>query len=64
MSVTPIAYLNRYRISRARTLLEESMRSVTDVALEVGFTDLANFSRAFHREVGMTPNAYRHAKQR
>ncbi len=64
MGVTPIAYLNRYRISRARTLLEESMRSVTDVALDVGFTDLANFSRAFHREVGMTPNAYRHAKQR
>jgi signal transduction histidine kinase/AraC-like DNA-binding protein len=63
MGLTPIAYLNRYRISRARTLLEEGRRSVTDVALEVGFTDLANFSRAFHREVGMTPNAYRRAKQ-
>jgi AraC-like DNA-binding protein len=31
--------------------------------MDVGFTDLANFSRSFHREVGMTPNAYRRAKQ-
>jgi len=64
MAVTPIAYLNRYRISRARMLLETSQHSITDIALDVGFTDLANFSRAFHREVGMTPNAYRRAKQR
>jgi YesN/AraC family two-component response regulator len=64
MGVTPIAYLNRYRISRARVLLEESSRSITEVALDVGFTDLANFSHAFRREVGTTPNAYRRAKQR
>ena len=50
--------------SRARALLEESSRSITEVALDVGFTDLANFSHAFRREVGMTPNAYRRAKQR
>jgi YesN/AraC family two-component response regulator len=64
MGITPIAYINRYRISRARVLLEQSSRSITDVALSVGFTDSANFSRAFHREAGMTPNAYRRAKQR
>jgi AraC-like DNA-binding protein/CheY-like chemotaxis protein len=63
MGITPIAYLNRYRISRARTLLEESSRSVTDIALSSGFTDPAHFSRLFHREVGMSPNAYRRAKQ-
>ncbi len=64
MGVTPIVYLNRYRINRARVLLEESSRSITDVAMSVGFSDLANFSRTFHREVGMTPNAYRRAHQR
>jgi signal transduction histidine kinase/DNA-binding LacI/PurR family transcriptional regulator/AraC-like DNA-binding protein len=64
MGVTPMAYLNRYRISRARALLETSPRSVTEIALAVGFTDLAHFSRTFHREVGMTPNAYRRARQR
>jgi signal transduction histidine kinase/DNA-binding response OmpR family regulator/ABC-type sugar transport system substrate-binding protein len=64
MGVTPIAYLNRYRISRARALLEEGRRSIIEIAMDVGFADLANFSRSFHREVGMTPNAYRRAKQR
>jgi AraC-like DNA-binding protein len=34
------------------------------VALSVGFSDLANFSHTFHREVGMTPSAYRRAHQR
>jgi transcriptional regulator GlxA family with amidase domain len=64
LGVTPMAYLNRYRISRARALLETTSRSVTEVALAVGFTDLAHFSRTFHREVGVTPNAYRRASQR
>ena len=64
MNVTPIAYLNRYRISRARALLETTRRSITEIALSVGFADLAHFSRAFRREVGTTPNAYRRAKQR
>lgn len=59
MGLTPIAYLNRYRISRAQTLLKESTRSITAIALAVGFNDPANFSRTFHRETGMTANAYR-----
>ncbi len=64
MGITPIAYLNRYRISRARDLLMTSSRSITEVALSVGFGDLANFSRTFHREVGLSPNAYRRTHQR
>ncbi|GAB4445605.1 MAG: substrate-binding domain-containing protein [Chloroflexi bacterium OHK40] len=64
MGIPPIVYLNRYRIHQARILLETTARSVTEVALTVGFTDLAHFSRTFHREVGLTPNAYRRSNQR
>lgn len=64
MGITPITYLNRYRISRARLMLEESNRSITDVALSVGFSDLGHFSRTFHREVGVSPNTYRRTHQR
>ncbi|HEU4327116.1 MAG TPA: substrate-binding domain-containing protein [Roseiflexaceae bacterium] len=64
MGITPIAYLNRYRISRARELLMTSSQNITEIALSVGFGDLANFSRTFHREVGMSPNAYRRSQQR
>ncbi len=64
MGMTPIAYLNRYRINRAQALLTESSRSITAIALAVGFSDSANFSRTFHREAGLTPNAYRRMQQR
>ncbi len=64
MGITPITYLNRYRVYHARKLLEESTQTITAIALAVGFGDLATFSRTFHREVGMSPNAYRRMYRR
>jgi signal transduction histidine kinase/AraC-like DNA-binding protein len=58
MGITPVAYLYRYRIARARLLLEEGGRNITEVALAVGFSDSAHFSRVFQREVGTSPRAY------
>jgi AraC-like DNA-binding protein len=50
---------------------EEALRLVggTELALEavaerLGYSDLANFSRAFRRGVGATPGAYRRAARR
>jgi len=60
MGVTPVVYLNRYRVRQARALLEEG-RSVTEVAMEVGFSNASYFSRVFRREVGVPPSAYRRA---
>lgn len=62
--VTPMVYLNRYRICRARNLLENSDLPITQVALAVGFAEGAHFTRTFQREVGMTPRAYRRSKWR
>jgi signal transduction histidine kinase/AraC-like DNA-binding protein/DNA-binding LytR/AlgR family response regulator len=59
LGVTPIAYLNRYRVHRARQLLATTGKSVTEIALEVGFSDSGYFSRVFRREVGLSPEAYR-----
>ena len=59
LNITPVTYLRRYRILQARELLETTDFSITRVALEVGFSGSAHFSRTFHREVGMTPRAYR-----
>ena len=56
--LTPIAYLNRYRINRARQLLEMGAPSITEVMLQVGFSDSAHFSRVFQREVGVSPSRY------
>jgi AraC-like DNA-binding protein len=61
LGVTPIAYLNRYRVHQAKQLLTGTSRSVTEIALEVGFSDSSYFSRVFRREVGVSPEAYRQA---
>jgi AraC-like DNA-binding protein len=59
LGVTPIAYLNRYRVHQAKQLLSDTSKSITEIALEVGFSDSGYFSRVFRREVGLSPEAYR-----
>jgi len=63
LSITPMTYLRRYRIRRARELLETTDLSIIQVALEVGFSDGAHFTRTFQREVGVTPRTYRRGKR-
>jgi len=52
------AYLNRYRLRRARALLEASDKSITEVALAVGFSSSSYFARVFREEMGVSPRAY------
>ncbi len=59
LGISPMTYLNRYRIKQARARLEAGELNVTEVALSVGFSDSAYFGRIFQREVGVSPGAYR-----
>lgn len=59
LGLTPVAYLNRYRIQQARQLLKNTHKSVTEIALDVGFSGSSYFNRVFRRETGVTPEAYR-----
>ncbi|MCI0396353.1 MAG: substrate-binding domain-containing protein [Chloroflexi bacterium] len=61
MGLTPMVYLNRYRVKQAKALLAAGGRSVTEVAMAVGFSDSGYFSQVFRREVGMSPSAYKHS---
>lgn len=57
---TPVQFLSRLRLEKACTLLVANRdRSVTEVAFEVGYTDMAAFARAFRRAHGMSPTEYR-----
>jgi AraC-like DNA-binding protein len=58
MGITPVTYLNRYRIRKARELIEKRAFSITEVAQMVGFSDSNYFGRVFREEVGVTPSAY------
>jgi signal transduction histidine kinase/DNA-binding LacI/PurR family transcriptional regulator/AraC-like DNA-binding protein len=59
MGITPIAYLNRYRIKQAKQLLDMGEYNVTQVAMMVGFSDSSYFGRVFRQEVGLQPRAYK-----
>ena len=59
LGVTPHQYLVRARLRRAARLLGDPTRSVTDIAFDVGFGDLSNFVRSFHRAAGVSPRGFR-----
>ncbi len=61
LGVTPHQYLVRSRLRRAARLLAEEERSITDIAYDVGFGDLSNFVRTFHRAAGVSPRGFRQA---
>ena len=59
--VTPHQWLLRARLHKAATQLATSRAPVTDIALEVGFADLSNFTHTFRAEFGASPRQYRQA---
>lgn len=59
IGITPIVYLNRYRIDLAKTLLKKVRKSVTGTAFEVGFLSASYFSRVFLKETGISPYQYK-----
>jgi AraC-like DNA-binding protein len=63
LGVTPHQYLVRSRLRHAARLLADDERPVTDVAYDVGFGDLSNFVRTFHRAAGVSPRRFREASR-
>ena len=63
LGVTPHQYLVRSRLRRAARYLAEDDKPVTDVAYDVGFNDLSNFVRTFHRAAGVSPLKFRQASR-
>jgi AraC-like DNA-binding protein len=61
LDVTPHQYLVRSRLRRAARLLVDDDKSITDIAYDVGFGDLSNFVRTFHRAAGVSPLKFRQA---
>src|SRR5215472_4952190 len=57
----PIRYLTRIRIHAAATRLRSSDDGLKAVAAATGYESVAAFTRAFRREVGITPGEYRDA---
>ncbi|KQT93359.1 AraC family transcriptional regulator [Methylobacterium sp. Leaf469] len=52
-------YVQRLRVGRSRTLLQEGTLTGDQVAWEVGYTDPGAFRKVFAKIVGLTPAEYR-----
>jgi AraC-like DNA-binding protein len=63
LGVTPHQYLVRSRLRHAARHLADEERSITDIAYDVGFGDLSNFVRTFHRAAGVSPLKFRQASR-
>ena len=59
LGVTPHQYLVRSRLRHAARRLADDDSPVTDIAYDVGFADLSNFVRTFHRAAGTSPLKFR-----
>ena len=56
---TLLWYHNHMRCERAKALLMDSDRSISEAGEEAGFVSSAHFSHVFRKMVGYTPTEYR-----
>ncbi|HEY1052433.1 MAG TPA: AraC family transcriptional regulator, partial [Prosthecobacter sp.] len=49
-------YVNEVRIGRACRMLAEDAGNITDIAMDCGYRNLANFNRRFREVMGTTPS--------
>lgn len=57
-------YVRTLRLERARGLLNDTDRSISDIALACGMSDQPHLTRLFHRRYGAPPHAWRRAHRR
>ena len=55
----PMEYVQRRRIIVAAELIRTTDRSITDIALDCGFSSVSYFIKQFRGVVGCTPAGYR-----
>jgi AraC-like DNA-binding protein len=56
--------LDRARLDLAIELMQDPHCNLTDIGLELGYSDAANFTRAFKRWTGVAPRHYRQLAER
>ena len=56
-------YLSNWRLQLAANLLKQERLSIAQVASEVGYESEAAFNRAFKKQVGVPPGAWRRARR-
>jgi AraC-like DNA-binding protein len=63
VGMPPHRYVVSRRVAVGAALIERTERSMTDVALSIGFSDHSHFTRTFGRMTGEMPSAYRRSRR-
>lgn len=58
LDASPYEYLLKYRIDQSIDMLKETNKSITEIALSVGFNDCSHFIQVFKKHTGLTPRGY------
>lgn len=59
---TFLQYLNFVRVREAEKLILTTDKNISEIALDVGFSSVGGFNKAFKREKSLAPLAYKKAK--
>ena len=59
IGITPMAYLRICRLEQALKMIKNNEHSISEIALECGFSDANYFSRCFKSYYGVPPKHYR-----
>ncbi|MGN8818928.1 helix-turn-helix transcriptional regulator [Oribacterium sp. HCP28S3_H8] len=59
IGISPLEYINRYRIQRAAELLRTTDKHAYEIAEACGFHNIGNFIKIFRSIIGVTPHRYR-----
>ncbi len=59
-----LEHITNYRITKSKELLERTNQQIQEVANQVGYIDVAYFSRIFRRVTGQTPSAFRSGQRK
>lgn len=56
---TPYAFLQEFRLNKAQILLKHTQKSISEIAIQCGFSDVYSFSHSFKTYTGFSPAKYR-----
>lgn len=62
--LSPIEYLNRYRLIKSAELLLNTDKTVVEISASTGFSSLTSFNVAFKKLFSLTPSQVRRTKDR
>lgn len=63
MGMTYVSYINQLRLNYAEDALLYSTQSITEIALNAGFSNISAFNRLFKKVYGVSPGQFKNRKE-